>query len=170
MSLAAKLRDALPAGTELNRDGMSDATGLTGKRLYNQLYAATARGELLEREKEGEKFYRLNPDYERKRGGRKAKADKPKKAAGARGRKDPRKYTRKIGKRPYRRLLKRMNGNQESASELHALALANYLAASALLRTTVGEQVERVEENMALATAVANHDRARSLYAAALAT
>ena len=163
MSLAAKLRDALPAGTELNRDGMADATGLTGRQLYNQLYAAVARGELLDREKDGEKFWRLNPDYQRKRGGRKPKADKAKKAAGSKGK---RKYTRKAGKRPYRRLLKTV-GN---GVELHALALANYLAASEHLRAAVNEQVEDVEKNPTLSTAVANHDRARTLYAAALAT
>jgi len=160
MTLAVKLREALPAGTELNRDGMSDATGLTGKRLYNQLYAATTRGELLDRDKNGEKFYRLNPDYQR--GGHKAKADKPKKVAGKKGK---RKYTRKVEKRPYRKLLKSVSGG----AALRDLALDNYLAASALLRTTVGEQVEDVDQNPALTGAIANHDRARTLYAAALA-
>ena len=158
MSLAAKLRDALPAGTELNRDGMSDATGLTGRQLSNQLYAATTRGELLDRDKNGEKFYRLNPDYQR--GGNKAKADKPKKVAGKKGK---RKYTRKVEKRPYRKLLKSVSGG----AALRDLALDNYLAACLHLRTTVGEQVEDVDQNPALAAAITNHDRALKLHAAA---
>lgn len=169
MSKAAKIRDALPPGTELNRSGMLDATGIPDKRLDAVLYAFTARGEVLVRDKAGEPHYRIDPDY--KRGTvkkKKAAGTGPKKAAKKKSGKKKERAVRKSKDRPFRDLADRYTAKHKKAAErLRELALDNYLVASAELRKVVRDQVEAIEGNPALAAAVAAHERAEGLHAAA---
>ena len=163
MSKTAKIRDALPPGTELNRSGMLDATGIPDKKLNAVLYAFTTRGEVLVRDKGGEPHYRIDPDY--KRGGNQKRAAKPGPKKAAKGKK---KGVRKNKRRPFKDLADRHVGQKKKNEEhLRTLALDNYLAASAELRKTVRDQVDAIESNPVLAAAIAAHERAEALHAAA---
>ncbi len=175
MTQAAKIRDALPAGTELTRSQVLDATGIPEKRLDAVLYAFTARGEVLVRPKNGEPHYRIDPDYTRggkkknvaKAGERKgAKAQK--KGAGKRGARGGKKGARKNQQRPFKDLADRLANRPKKGSErIRDLALENYIAASIELRKAVRDQVDAIESNPVLASAIAAHERAEGLHTAA---
>lgn len=70
-------------------------------------------------------------------------------------------------KRPYRRLLKNVTRRVDDDAALRALALENFVAATAQLRTAVRDCVDGADDDPVLSAAIANHDRAARLFHAA---
>jgi hypothetical protein len=72
---------------------------------------------------------------------------------------------KRIVKRPYKRLADKTAAR--NGADLRALALDNYVGAGALLRQAIEDGVEDLENALGLRAALANHDRAERLLAAA---
>ena len=90
-------------------------------------------------------------------GGGKAAPRKSKKPAG-----------KKAVKRPYKRLVeKHAARHAANGTELGALVLDNLLAAAAELRQAIKDQVEGLEEDAVIQSALANLERAEKILAAA---
>jgi len=154
MTKAAKIREALtavaPGGLTLQQ--LADKTGIT-KLLSANLGAFTQRGEVTAKpDDEGLVRYHIKRDY--KRGG---------------GMPAPRKGTKPAGKksvkRPYKRLA--IKHAAENGADLRVLALDNYIGAGALLRQAIEDGVDDLAAAHGLRAALANHDRAEKLLAAA---
>lgn len=147
MNKADKIREALiavaPGG--LTYAQLTDKTGIDRKQVGPNVASFTQRGEVLVKaDKDGLNRYHLNPDYR--------SGNKPS---------DPRRG-RKPAAMP--RVHKPKAGN---GADLAALALDNYIAAGALLRQAIEDGVDDLAGALGIKAALANHDRAEKLLAAA---
>ena len=147
MSKTQTIRDAL-AGGPLAFRKLHLEIGGDDKKLIDLCCYLRTRGEI-----------KIAADEDRtitllKSGGGKRAARKGKKPAG-----------KKAVKRPYKRLADKAARHNDS--DLPALALDNYIGAGALLRQAIEDGVEDLDNAHGIRAALANHDRAEKLLAAA---
>jgi hypothetical protein len=141
VSKADKIRAALAGGVELSKPDLEAAIGEALK------YAPTVHlpGELVSRIGDaGLRVYRLGKPQKR------AKKKTPRRLKGHMAEKREReaKTLKEIAKRP----------------GLSALTLDNYVGATELLIKTIEQEVEGLQDNPLLATALANHKRAEAMF------
>jgi hypothetical protein len=145
MSKSQTIRDALAGGALTFRE-LHLKIGGDDKKLYDLCCYLRGRGEI------------------------KIAGDEDKTVSLSARRAPPRKGKRSAGKktvnRPYKRLADR-HAPAANDADLRALALDNYIGASALLRQAVEDGVEDLAVAHGLRNALANHDRAEKLLAAA---
>jgi len=146
MSKIQSIRDAL-AGGPLAFRKLHEAVGGVDKQLRDLLYAY---GREIKVGKDDDRTVSLKA--------RRSPPPKRKKPAG--------KSAKKTTRRPFKKLADRLASSGNGAS-LRDLVLDNFLVAGAELRKAVRDQVDGVEDDEILMTALANHERAEQLHAAA---
>ena len=162
MSKTAKIRNALVGGP-LPLSQLLEKTGSLGRKsTYDLCCYLRTRGEVTIDTSSDDPVIKLTGRTPTpKRAGNKSK-----KPAGRRGKGKSIKHARKAGKIVTLRGIARKHIGAPVIS-LCDLALDNYLAAGAQLRVAIKEQVDGVDEDAVLKSALDNHDRAEKMFCAA---